>query len=161
MKTSHITRSALTLVAAGLLSASAFAVDNVAIPLNGELPRKCDVTAFLNGPFNALDMTSTATQGSESLSPICNYGGTLSVAFSSANGGTMNNTTVAGQNIGYTFTVSGGLLTDVSLATPANVSNWPAVANAVQTRSMSIKLNNAATVAGAYTDTITATVSPN
>jgi hypothetical protein len=144
--------------AALLMAGAAHAQTFASIPLNGTLTKACTVTAFLNGPFNALNMTSTALQGAESLSPICNYGGTLSVQFTSANAGSMN----SGLNtVPYTFTVSGGLLNAVSLATPQTVLTWPAVANAVQTRSMNVTLASAATIAGTYSDTITATVTPN
>lgn len=161
MKKKVFARAAFALFSAGMFSAGAFAADSVSIPLSGELPKSCEVTAFLDGPFNALNMKSTALQGAESLSPICNYGGTLSVKFESANGGTMNNTSVASAKVGYKLTVSGGLVNDAALTSPVTVSNWPAVANAVQTRSMSIKLDSPATVAGTYTDTILASVTPN
>lgn len=145
---------------AGALAAAligpASAANFVDIPLEGTLPKSCEVTAFVNGPFDNLDLTTTAEQGAESLSPICNYGGTLTVDFTSANASSL----VSGANsVPYTFSVSGGLLTDATL--PATVSNWPAVANAVQSRSMSVTLTNVASVAGTYTDTVTATVTPN
>lgn len=144
--------------AALLLGGTVHAQTSTAIPLVGTVAKACTVSANLNGPFNALNMTSTALQGAESLSPICNYGGTLSVGFTSLNAGAM----VSGANsVPYTFTVSGGLLNAVSLATPQTVPNWPAVANAVQTRSMSVTLASAATIPGTYGDTITATVTPN
>jgi hypothetical protein len=49
----------------------------------------------------------------------------------------------------------------VSLASPQSITGWPAVANDAQTRSLSVKLDTAATIAGTYTDTITASVTPN
>jgi hypothetical protein len=144
--------------AALLMAGTVHAQTAVAIPLTGTVGKACTVSAFLNGPFNALNMASTANQGSESLSPLCNYGGTLNVGFTSLNAGAL----VSGANsVPYTFTVSGGLLNAVSLATPQTVSNWPATAGTVQTRSMSVTLASAATLAGTYADTITATVTPN
>ena len=155
----HFTAASKHLVAiAALLASAAYADTSVTIPLQGIVPKACNVTAFLNGPFNALDMSSTALQGSESLSPICNYGGTLTVTFTSANAGAMTNGSVT---VPYKLTVSGNLVNDQSLASPVVVTNWPAVANAVQTRSMSVKLDAPATVAGTYSDTITAAVTPN
>lgn len=151
--------------AASLLTAGAAqAATSVEIPLQGVLPKECSVTAFVDGPFDALDMKSTAIQGAESLSPVCNYGGTLSVTFSSANSGSLQPVGNDGQRlqqIPYGFTVSGTSLDNVSLRSPQTVSNWPAVANQAQTRSMSVTLGRAATIAGTYTDTITATVAPN
>lgn len=153
------TNARLAILAAAVLTAGAAqAATSVPIPLSGELAKACEVTAFLNGPFDNLDMSSTALQGAESLSPICNYGGTLSVTFTSANLGSLQS---GANSVPYTLTVSGGLLSNASLATPQTIANWPAVANAVQTRSMSVTLGNAATIAGIYTDTITASVTPN
>ncbi|WP_193165752.1 hypothetical protein [Microbulbifer hainanensis] len=144
--------------AALLVIGNAYADTSVPIPLSGTLAKACNVTAFVNGPFDDLDMTTTSTQGSESLSPICNYGGTLTVTFTSLNAGFLQ----SGPNsVGYTLQVSGGLLAPTQLTVPAVVNNWPAVANAVQTRSLSVALLAVATVAGTYTDTITASVTPN
>lgn len=148
---------AATLLTAGAAQAGA----STQIQLQGTLPKSCEVTAFVNGPFDALNMSSTAIQGAESLSPVCNYGGTLSVTFNSANQGVMKTAANGGASVPYSLTVSGGLLNNASLATPQTVSNWPAVVNAAQTRSLSVTLGAAATVAGSYTDTITVSVAPN
>jgi hypothetical protein len=104
-------------------------------------------------------MTSTAVQGSESVSAICNYGGSATVSFASANLGNMK----SGTNlVPYKLLVSGSpFATGVSLSSPQSITGWPAVANAVQTRSLSVQLDTAATIAGTYTDTITASVTPN
>lgn len=152
---------AASLLTAGIAQAANTSVE---IPLQGVLPKECTVTALLDGPFDALDMKSTAIQGAESLSPVCNYGGTLSVTFTSANSGNLRTGGDDGSRamqVPYTFSVSGTSLNNVSLRSPQTVSNWPAVANNVQTRSMSVTLVQAATIAGTYTDTITATVAPN
>lgn len=132
---------------------------SVQIPLSGTLDRSCALSAYLNGPFNALDMRSVAVQGAESLSAICNYGGSATVSFASLNAGNMK----SGTNlVPYKLIVSGSpFSTGVSLATPQSITGWPSVANAVQTRSLSIQLDTQATVAGTYTDTITASVTPN
>ena len=150
---------ALAAVMSSLLVAPALAQTTVAIPLNGVLPKACNISAFLNGPFNALDMTSTAVQGSESLTVNCNYGGSASVQFTSANAGQMK----SGPNgVGYNLIVSGSPFSGgVSLATPQTWNGFPAVANSNQTRSLSVQLLAAATVAGTYADTITAAVTPN
>ena len=148
----------LAAAASMALTGVASADPTVNIPLTATLPKQCNVTAFLNGPFDALDPLITTVQGAESLSPICNYGGTLSVTFTSNNAGKL----VSGTNeVPYTFYVSGGLASDVSLAAPLVVASWPAVANAVQTRSMSVRLTTPATVAGTYTDIVVASVAPN
>ncbi|GAB3546610.1 hypothetical protein GCM10027343_24640 [Noviherbaspirillum agri] len=132
---------------------------SVEIPLSGTLPKACTLEAYLNGPFHELNMTSTAVQGAESLSVNCNYGGSATVTFSSANGGKLQS---GGNEVSYMFILSGSpFSTGVSLATAQTWSSFPAVANANQTRSMSIQLDAAASVAGTYTDTITASVTPN
>jgi hypothetical protein len=140
-------------------SSSAYGTPTIDIPLSGTLAKSCALSAYLNGPFNALNMTSTAVQGSESVSAICNYGGSATVSFASANLGNMK----SGTNlVPYKLLVSGSPFSaGVSLATPQSITGWPAVANAVQTRSLSVQLDTAATIAGTYTDTITASVTPN
>lgn len=130
---------------------------SIDIPLSGTVAKACTVSAYLNGPFSELNMTSTASQGSESLSVGCNYAGSASVTFNSANLGAMKS---GANSVPYTFSVS-NYLSDVSLASPQTVS-WNVVSPpGVQTKSMSVKLTNAATVAGTYTDTITIAVTPN
>ncbi len=144
---------------AALGSGSAFAQTSVNVPLQGTLPKACTVSAFLNGPFDALDMTSTAVQGSESITGNCNYGGSMTVQFTSANAGTMNS---GANSVAYNFHLSGSPLSGgVSLATPQTWTGFPATANSNQTRGMSVSLVAPASVAGTYTDTVTATVSPN
>ncbi len=140
-------------------AAPVMAATSVEIPLTGVLPKACNISAFLNGPFDALDMTSTAVQGAESLTVNCNYGGSASVTFTSANAGAMVNGAISAP---YNLIVSGSPFSGgVSLATPQTWAGFPAVANANQTRSLSIQLASAATAAGTYTDTITAAVTPN
>ena len=150
------------LLAASVLAAGAAqAANSVQIPLQGVLPKSCDVSAYLNGPFNALDMTSTAVQGAESITANCNYSGTLMVTLSSVNAGKMKTSANGGAEVGYGVTISGSSVTNASLAAPQVINNWPAVVNANQTRSISVQLAAAATVAGTYTDTITVAVAPN
>ena len=147
--------------ATALSISSVQAADSVDIPLTGELAKSCDISAFLNGPFDAIDMTTTDSQGAESLSVNCNYGGSASVTFESDNAGKM----VSGSNeVPYKFILTGSgspFENGVSLATAQTWNGFPAVANTDQTRGMSIQLDSAATVAGTYEDTITATVQPN
>lgn len=151
---------ALGTVAALITAASTHAADNVQIPLSGTLDPVCNVTVNLNGPFDDLDMTSTATQGNEGLRPVCNYAGTLTVTFVSANGGFL----VSGQNsVGYTLQIgNGALLSPTQLLAPTVIPNWPStVAKVSDPRAMKVALLAAATAAGTYTDTITASVTPN
>ncbi len=144
--------------AVALGSSAALASNTVDIPLQGELAKECNLNANLNGPFDDLDMTSTAVQGDESLGVTCNYGGTATVTFVSQNGGYMES---GANQVGYNFRVSNGTLLDQHLTVPGVVNNWPAVANAVQTRNLQVQLHSAATQAGIYTDVVTATVTPN
>ena len=144
-----------------MAASAAYADTSVTVPLAGTLAKTCGITDYLDGPFNNLDMTSTSVQGAESVTVNCNYGGSASVTFSSANAGNM----AAGSNtVPYKLIVSGSgspFSTGVSLATDQTWNGWPAVANADQTRSLSVQLDSPATVAGDYSDTITVTVAPN
>ncbi|MFP3943453.1 MAG: hypothetical protein ACLFWF_06155 [Alphaproteobacteria bacterium] len=133
--------------------------DSVDIPLSGTLPKSCDISAFVNGPFDDLDMESTEIQGAESVTVNCNYGGTASVELASANSGFLED--ADSNQVGYNVQISGGLLALTQLTTPQTINNWPAVAFADQTRSISVQLLAAATIPGTYTDTITASVTPN
>lgn len=147
------------IAAAAMSVAAVQAADSVDIPLTGTLDKSCDISAFLNGPFNVLDMSSTAVQGAESLTVNCNYGGTASVEFTSANAGNMES---GANQVPYKFILSGSPFSGgVSLASPQTWNAFPAVLNADQTRGMSVQLDTAATVAGTYTDIITAQVQPN
>lgn len=142
-----------------LAHGTAFADTSVEIPLSGTLPKACDISTYLNGPFDDLDMTSTAVQGKESVTLNCNYGGSAIVDFSSANAGAMVSN---GDSVNYLFYLSGSPFSSgVSLSTQQTWAGFPTEANADQTRSMSVSLVTPATVAGTYTDTITATVTPN
>ncbi len=106
-------------------------------------------------------MTSTAVQGAELLTANCNYGGSATVTFSSANSGSLK----SGSNaVPYKFIVSGSGTTwaaGVSLSSPQSITGFPTVANADQTRGMSVQLDTPATIAGTYTDTVTAEITPN
>jgi spore coat protein U-like protein len=140
------------------IASPAFAADSATLDLEGELSRECEISTFQNnGDLTDIDMTSTAQTPADSVTINCNYGGTASVEFASANAGNM----VSGPNsVPYTAFLSGGF-GSFSLATPHTVSNFPAVAGADQTRGFSIALDTPATVPGEYTDTVTATVTPN
>jgi spore coat protein U-like protein len=135
--------------------------NSIEIPLSGTLAKKCNVSAFLDGPFNALNLETTAEQGAESVSVNCNYGGSASVTFTSANTGSLKS---GADLVPYKLIVSGSgspFSTGVSLATPQTWNGWPATTNSNQTRSLRVKLDTIATVAGTYTDTVTVAVAPN
>ncbi|WP_237068496.1 spore coat protein U domain-containing protein [Microbulbifer guangxiensis] len=150
-----IALGAAALLTAGTASA---APPSVQIPLEGELCKSCTISAFLNGPFDSLDMTTTSIQGSESLTINCNYGGSATVKFSSLNGGKMVSN---GNEVPYKFYVIGtSLNAGVSLATD-QTTTFPAVLNANQTRTLKVSLDTPAVAAGVYGDLITASVTPN
>jgi hypothetical protein len=149
----------LAAVASMAVAAPAYAGTSVDLPLSGTLAKRCSISAYLNGPFNALNMESTAVQGAESVTGNCNYGGSATVTFTSANSGNLKSGT---NQVPYKLIVSGSPFSSgVSLASPQAITGWPSVANADQTRSVSVSLDNIATVAGTYTDTITASIQPN
>ena len=134
---------------------------SINIPLSGTVAKKCSISAYLDGPFNALNMGITTSQGAESVSVNCNYGGSASVTFSSANNGVMKNGT---DTVGYKVYVSGSanpFSSGVALTSPIVWNGWPASTNSNQTRSLSVALDAPATVAGTYTDTITLAVAAN
>lgn len=158
MKKLFVSAAALATVG---LAAPAFANTTVNIPLQGTLAKRCEISTFLNGPFDALNLESTAKQGAESVTAKCNYGGSATVTFTSANGGALKS---GNNSVPYLFHVSGsGPAWDAgfSLASPQSVTGFPAVANAEQSRSMSVTLQQIATIAGTYTDTVTASITPN
>jgi hypothetical protein len=130
---------------------------SIDIPLSGTLAKRCTLSANLNGPFHVLNLESTEKQGGESLSGDCNYSGTATVALSSLNGGNLK----SGTNlVPYKLQFSGlGADWDAgkSLAGGQTISNFVVDG----TRTMSVKLDNIATVAGTYTDVITAAITPN
>lgn len=143
-------------------AAPAAADTSVSIPLSGNLAKRCSISAFLNGPFDALNLESLAVQGAESVTGNCNYGGSATVSFASANLGNLKSSD--GNLVPYKFIVSGSGAdwnAGKSLATPQAVTGFPAVANANQTRSMSVALTAIATIAGTYTDVVTASITPN
>jgi spore coat protein U-like protein len=145
---------------AALATGSASAQSNsVSIPLSGTLAKSCSISAFLNGPFDALDLTSTGVQGAESLSTSCNYDGANNVTFTSANNGVLK----SGNNtLAYEFGIPSANIPLAALTAPRSVAYGAgAPAGSTFTRSMVVRLPAAATIAGTYTDTITATVTPN
>ncbi|SHF15423.1 Spore Coat Protein U domain-containing protein [Modicisalibacter ilicicola DSM 19980] len=148
-------------IAAATTAGIAQADTSVEVPLNGTLAKECAISAYLNGPFDALDMKSTEKQGAESVTVNCNYGGSASVTFASANAGKMVSDN---SEVPYQLIVSGSgspFANGVSLATAQTWNGWPTVANNDQSRSLSVKLDSAATVAGDYSDNITVSVAAN
>ncbi|WP_323845848.1 hypothetical protein [Microbulbifer magnicolonia] len=139
--------AAVAFIAAG----SAYAATSVNIPLSGTLDKECNIDAILDGPFNNLQMDTTANQQAEQLVANCNYSGTATVTISSASGGFL----VGPTNVGYTLTVQ-GLLPATQLVAPAVIGMWPVpVANVDAPRNLRINLIAPATVAGLYTDVLT------
>ena len=151
----------MAVIASTAFASPALASTSVEIPLSGTLAKSCTISAFLNGPFNALDMSSTAVQGAESLTGLCNYGGSATVTLSSLNAGKLKS---GANEVAYKMIVSGSgsaWSAGQSLATPQTIPGFPAVANAAQTRGLSVQLDAVATIAGTYTDTVTASITPN
>ncbi|WP_193165748.1 hypothetical protein [Microbulbifer hainanensis] len=138
---------------------NAYADTSVQIPLSGTLMKTCDVIQNLDGPFDNLNMSTTSEQGNEQVIPTCNYAGTVTLTFTSLNGGFL----VSGSNmVAYNLIVDGGLLAPTQLTIPAVVAVWPhPVPDIGVPRNIRVALLSAATVAGTYTDTITASVTPN
>lgn len=131
---------------------------SVQLTMNGSMPQACEIEQYGDFRLQGLDLESTAQTSAASISLDCNYQGTASVEFSSANNGAL----VSGNNsIPYTASLSGGLLNDVSLATPQTATGFPTSVGRVS-RGFSITLNPPAVVpAGAYEDVVTAVVTTN
>ncbi len=153
------TSGLLSLLATGLILAGlpAVAEPTGLITLRGALTRNCDLNAVLDGPFDAIDMNSTDVQGDEILTTICNYGGTPTIEFTSLNAGVLKS---GSESVPYVFIVSGGLFTG-PLTTPATVFGWPVWPGLGDSRTLAIRLDFPAPVAGVYSDNITAQVTPN
>lgn len=156
---------AVALAVAGLAPAFAQttygpASPSINVPISGVLPKACQISSFVNGPLNAINLSSTTVQGAESATVTCNYGGSATVAISSANGGALKRSG-GSETIAYNFFLSGSPFSSgVSLASTQTWTGWPAVVGD-QTRSYSVQLASAAVVAGTYEDTLTFTVTPN
>ncbi|MFP4386347.1 MAG: hypothetical protein ACLFRA_03960 [Alphaproteobacteria bacterium] len=140
---------------------TAQADSSVQLTIDGDMPKICDVDQYGDFRLQDLDLTSTAQTDAASITISCNYQGTANVEFSSANAGALVSTSDPEHTIPYTASLSGGLLSDVSLATPQTANNFPTVVGD-QTRGFSVKLAPPAVVpAGFYEDVVTATVATN
>lgn len=146
-------------LAATAFAGTASAQTSVEIPLKGTLAKRCTISAFLNGPFDVLNLESTGVQGNESLTTNCNYGGSNFITLVSANKGKL----VSGTNsVDYKFGLPSAGIALTSLATDQTFEYGKgAPANSNFTRSMQVQLDAIATVAGTYTDTVTISVATN
>jgi len=153
--------STAALLTVGISGAQADpSTDSAQLTLAGEMAKACTISTFQNnGDLTDLDLTVTTESNADSISVTCNFGGATEVELSSANAGEL----VSGSNsIPYTASVTGGLMTDQSLASPFSIPNWPVTLGTPQTRSFKVKLSPPAVVpAGTYEDTVTATVYAN
>jgi len=133
----------------------------------GKVEKACHVRAFLDGPFDDIDLSAGAvgvTQGAESVAFICNYAGGAMVTYSSLNAGVLENQDDNSFTVDYTMSGTGGsglafadeeLDTDVVLkfVSPGILDD--------QGSGLSIKTKEAGTAAGTYSDTITVTIEVN
>jgi hypothetical protein len=147
---------------------------SASLPLSGEVAKNCIVSVNPNNVnLQQLDLEITTRQNGSMLRLECNYSGSASVSFSSANGGKLVS---GGNELPYLFYLgnnaqsAGALTAGASLASPQvfNAFNTElsgsvgtAPAGPFTTRAMGIALASAATIAGTYTDVITASVTPN
>lgn len=145
---------------------------SASLPLSGEVAKNCIVSVNPNNAvLQNLDLEITTRQNGAPLRLECNYAGSATVSFSSLKGGKL--VSAEGNELPYLFYLGGGangagvLSTGVSLASPQVFSAFNTVFSnglppaEITTRSMGIALASAATIAGTYTDVITASVTPN
>lgn len=140
---------------------SSLASTQVQIELSGSLEKRCEI-ATEAADFTGLDLESLDAQGTGQLAVRCNFSGSPKVSVSSANAGKLvNQETGVDAAIAYLFTVGSD---DYNLANAQQVPFTTTVSAADLTptkKDISVKLTETAIVAGNYTDTVTATVSPN
>lgn len=143
----------------------------VTVPLAGALEQRCTIYTGTTPTFTNLDLESLEIQGSGSLVVSCNYTGGTTVTFTSANAGVL--VSENGDVLPYGFGIDGSANapgnSPLELIEPlvetdlfnvsADLLNDPALAT--DERALSVQLIETAVIAGTYTDTITATVSPN
>lgn len=148
---------------------------SASLPLSGEVAKNCIASVNPNNTnLQSLNLESTLRQNGAALRLECNYSGSASVSFSSANGGKL--LSAEGNELPYLFYLgnnaqsAGALTAGVSLASPQVFNAFNTVfsgtvgappAGPDTSRSMGIALASAATIAGTYTDVITASVTPN
>jgi len=168
-----------TLAALAVLTASGTAVAQTAqtasLPLQGEVLKNCIVSVNPNNTnLQELDLEVTTRQNGSSLRLECNYAGSATVSFSSLNGGKL--ISAEANELPYLFFLgnntagAGALTAGVSLSSSQSFNAFDTVLSGsvgtapsgpFTTRAMGIRLQSAATIAGTYTDVITASVTPN
>lgn len=156
---------AIAAVSFGASAQSGIAADaetQVTIDLAGTLEQRCEISTTAAG-FDDLDLEVTTPQGSGELSVRCNFSGSPVVTISSLNAGKLKNATPdVDASLAYILSVGDSDLNlslgDATPAFPIANNGNTLVANA---QALSIALTETAVIAGDYTDTITATVSPN
>lgn len=150
---------------------AADAETEVTIQAAGSLDKRCTIYTGVTPMFTNLDLESLEIQGSGSLVVSCNYTGGTTVTFTSANAGVLVNEN--GDALPYGFGIDGSAnapgnsplelfepLVETDLFNvSADLLNDPALAT--DERALSVQLIETAVIAGTYTDTITATLSPN
>lgn len=146
----------LLLASAALVVFAAPASADVDINLSGTIAESCSIGAagaseVSTFPINLTN--TTAFQETETLQVVCNFGGQASVTLTSNNSGELTNQ--FGDFVTYNVSTPTGSRTGSSIASPVTY----AVATG-STHVVYVKVNEAATRAGTYTDTIVATVSP-
>ena len=142
------------------------------LPLQGEIARRCVISTNPNNVnLQNLNLESTLRQNGSNLRLECNYAGSATVSFASANGGKLKS--ADGNELSYLFYLgtnangAGALTAGVSLASNQSFGAFNTVYSdgippaELTTRAMGIALTQVATIAGTYTDVITASVTPN
>lgn len=144
------------------LAGAASAADSGTTLVFGDISEFCTVTA---PPASTVSVTSTAPQDIGNFSYSCNFiGPSASIRFWSTNGGALVNPESGGETLPYLFNWQ-GLVANADL-TPEETSativavNPGAPPNSVTVLAASIALQQTATVAGVFSDTIFISIAP-
>lgn len=160
IKTIAIVSSIAALNANATISVSD--TDQTSFDIGGQILPECKVSNYSPERSTSLDLASSESQTTASVSIWCNTGqGTASTTYSSANAGFLVNEN--GQKIAYSVDIS-GTANDLSLTSDQTVNqvSGSGVQGAEQTRSVSVKpIITGFEYAGTYSDTIAVTVAYN
>ena len=145
---------------AALTSTSAFAAGTASVNVSSTLAQSCSIST----DGSTVTLTGT-TAASTPVTVTCNFTGTPTIAYTSANKGVKGGEggeLVVDYLINYGGTPApGNLLASIADGGPAATFNAnPVTPNSPNVASLSFALVAAPTVAGTYSDTLTLTVAP-
>jgi hypothetical protein len=149
-------------LSAALIAGSALAADSGSTLVFGNVLENCTVTA---PPASTVSVISLDIQPIGNFSYTCNFiGPSASIRFWSTNGGALVNPDSGSETLPYRFNwqglVTNADLTNTEITAAVVAVNPGAPANSVTTLAASIALDDTATVAGTFSDTIFISIAP-